>query len=151
MNIIGSIYIIDIGFDSPPDITVLPQTYTVSCTIAGNPVTELDFHYDDVPNVKKLITDNICTTSDGFSCTTSLDNGDDDTGVSGLTSDITPDPLRHGLLTVTWEAEEISSGAFRQDNNNGDHRIRCYAKRNNVERTSDYITVRGNVESFTIL
>ena len=84
-----------------------------------------------------------------------LDNGDVYTGVSGLTSNITPDPLRHGLLTVTWEAQEISSGAFRQDNNNGDHKITCYAKRQTntgtVERTSDYITVRGNIESFTIL
>ena len=92
--------------------------------------------------------DSICTNSDGFSCTVTKDNGDDDNGVSGLTSDITPNALRHGLLTVTWEAEEISSGVFRQEYNNGDHRIRSSARRgdkqNHVTRYSDYITVRGN-------
>ena len=77
-----------------------------------------------------------------------MNNGDNKNGVSGLTSDITPNALRYGLLNVTWEAEEISSGVFRQDNNNGDHRIRCSAERGNnptVTRYSDYITVRGNI------
>ena len=64
--------------------------------------------------------------------------------MSGLKYDITPNNLRQGLLTVTWEAEEISSGVFRQDNNNGDHRIKCYAERGNAKRTSEYIIVKGN-------
>ena len=58
--------------------------------------------------------------------------------------DNTPNALRQGLLTVTWEAKEISSGVFRQDNNNGDHRIKCYAERKSAKRTSEYIIVKGN-------
>ena len=145
--LIGSIYIIDVTVELPPDITIIPQTYKVNCIIAGREVNRgLNFSYADVMSID--LTDSICSNSDGFSCTVTKDNGDDDNGVSGLTSDITPNALRHGLLTVTWEAEEISSGVFRQDNNNGDHRIRCSAQRgdppNPVIRYSDYITVRGN-------
>ena len=144
---IGSIYIIDVTVELPPDVTIIPQTYKVNCIIAGREVNRgLNFSYADDMSIN--LTDSICSNSDGFSCTVTKDNGDDDNGVSGLTSDITPNALRHGRLTVTWEAEEISSGVFRQDNNNGDHRIRCSAKRgeppNYAIRYSDYITVRGN-------
>ena len=130
----------------PPDVTMTPQMYKVHCIIAGGTVNcGLNFSYADVMNIH--LTDSICSNSDGFSCTVTLDNGDDN-GVSGLESDITPNALRHGLLTVTWEAEEISSGVFRQDNNNSDHRIRCSAQRgdppNYVIRYSDYIIVRGS-------
>ena len=47
-------------------------------------------------------------------------------------------------IIVTWEAEEISSGAFRQNSNHGDHKIRCYARANQttIERES-IISVRG--------
>ena len=131
----------------PPDVTITPQMYKVNCIIAGGIVNRrLNFLYADVMSVN--LTDSICTNSNGFSCTVTKDNGDDDNGVSGLTSDITPNALRHGLLTVTWEAKEISSGVFRQDNNNGDHRISCSAQRGDppgyVIRYSDYITVRGS-------
>ena len=72
-------------------------------------------------------------------CTTMIENENE------LVSDITPSgKLRHGLLIVTWEAEEISSGVFRQDNNNGDHRMKCYAERHAAKRTSEYIIVKGN-------
>ena len=133
----------------PPDVTMTPQMYKVNCIIAGGVVDHaLNFSYADVIDVNLTDSTPVCTESDGFTCTVELDNGDDDNGVSGLTSDITPNALRHGLLTVTWEAEEISSGVFRQNNNNGDHRIRCSAQRgsppNYVIRYSDYITVRGN-------
>ena len=134
----------------PPDVTMIPQMYKVNCIIVGRVVDRaLNFSYADVIDINLIDSTPVCTESDGFTCTVELDNGDDDNGVSGLTSDITPNALRHGLLTVTWEAEEISSGVFRQDNNNGDHRIKCSAQRgsppNYVIRYSDYITVRGNV------
>ena len=144
---IGSIYIINVTVELPPDVTIIPQTYKVNCIIAGGKVNRaLKFSYADDISIES-----VCTNSNGFSCTVTKDNGDDN-GVSGLISDITPNALRHGLLTVTWEAEEISSGVFRQDNNNGDHSIRCSAQRgdnknnnnNFVIRYSDYITVRGN-------
>ena len=144
---IGSIYIIDVTIELPPDVTIIPQTYKVNCIIAGRMVDRgLRFYYANDANIE--LTNSICTNSDGFSCTVTKDNGDDDNGVSGLTSDVTPNALRRGILNVTWEAEEIGSGTFRQDNNNGDHKIRCSAKRglppNYVIRYSDYITVRGN-------
>ena len=56
-----------------------------------------------------------------------------------MPSDVTPNPVRHNLLTVTWEAEEIHSGPFRHDT-----RIRCGAQRLDVTRISDYTTVRGS-------
>ena len=133
----------------PFDVIMTPQMYKVNCIIAGGVVDHaLNFSYADVIDINLTDSTPVCTESDGFTCTVELDNGDDDNGVSGLTSDITPNALRHGLLTVTWEAEEISSGVFRQDNNNGDHRIRCSAQRGDPPsyaiRYSDYITVRGN-------
>ena len=132
----------------PPDITITPQMYKVHCIIAGGVVHGLNFSYADVIDINLTDSTPVCTESDGLTCTIELDNGDEDNGVSGLTSDITPNALRHGLLTVTWEAEEISSGVFRQDNNNGDHRIRCSAQRGDppgyVIRYSDYIIVRGS-------
>ena len=123
--------------------------YKVNCIIAGGVVDHtLNYSYADVIDINLTDSTPVCTESDGFTCTVELDSGDDNNGVSGLTSDITPNALRHGLLTVIWEAEEISSGVFRQDNNNGDHRIRCSAQRgdppNHVIRYSDYVIVRGS-------
>ena len=131
-----SIFIIDITVELPLDVTAIPQQYKINCIIAGKNVTKLNF-YDDTD-----MTDIICNGhGNGFSCTTMVEN---DPTKNGLPSDITPNKLRHGLLNVTWEAEEISSGVFRQDNNNGDHRIKCYAERKNAKRTSEYVIVKGN-------
>ena len=140
--LIGSIYIINVTVELSPDVTIIPQIYKVNCIIAGGVVNALYFSYADITDIQ--LNNSICTNSDGFSCTRIRDNGDEDNGVSGLTSDITPNALRHGLLNVTWEAEEISSGVFRQDNNNGDHRIKCYAERHSAKRNSEYIIVKGN-------
>ena len=121
----------------PSDITALSQTYTVNCIIVGevNSIT-LNFYYDDNGTDIEL-TNDICRSSNGVSCTMTLDVNP---GVSPI---ISPNAIRHNLLTVTWEAKEISSGVFRQDSNNGDHRIRCGAQRLNVNRISDYTTIRG--------
>ena len=145
---IGSIYIIDVTVELPPDVTMTPQMYKVNCIIAGGVVHDLNFSYADVIDINLTDSTPVCTESDGFTCTVELDNGDNNNGVSGLASDITPNDLRHGLLNVIWEAKEICSGVFRQDNNNGDHKIRCSAQRgdssNYVIRYSDYITARGS-------
>ena len=61
---------------------------------------------------------------------------------------MSPDDVRDKTITVTWEAEEISSGAFRQDN--GDHVIKCYAERNNTIKES-IITVKGKLCMITII
>ena len=132
-----NIFIIDITVELPSDVTAIPQQYKVNCIIAGKNVLKLNFYYDDTD-----LTDICNGQGNGFSCTTMIENNPTK---NGLTSDITPNALRHGLLTVTWEAEEISSEVFRQDNNNGDHRIKCYAERGmNAKRTSEYIIVKGN-------
>ena len=128
-----NIFIIDVTVELPLDVTAIPQQYKINCIIAGKYVLKLNFYYDDTDLT------GICNSqSNGFSCTTMIENENE------LVSDITPSKLRHGLLTVTWEAGEISNGIFRQDNNNGDHRIRCYAERGNAKRTSEYIIVKGN-------
>ena len=133
---IVGIFIINITVEVPLDVTAIPQQYKVNCIIAGKNVLKLNFYYDDTDLTS------ICNSQgNGFSCTTKIENN---RTKHGLKSDLTPSSLRHGLLTVTWEAEEISSGVFRQDNNNGDHRIKCYAERKNAKRTSEYIIVKGN-------
>ena len=57
---------------------------------------------------------------------------------------MSPDDVIDKIITVTWEAEEISSGAFRQDNNNGDHVIECNAGRGDTTRTYT-VTIEGIV------
>ena len=105
--------------------------YKVNCIIAGGVVDHLNFSYADVVDINLTDSTPVCTENYGFTCTIELDNGNND---NRLKSDITPNALRHGLLTVTWEAQEISSGVFGQDNNNGDHRIRCSAQRGRSSR-----------------
>ena len=120
-----NIFIIDITVELPLDVTAIPQQYKINCNIAGKSVHKFNFYYDDTDLTS------ICNgQGNGFSCTTITKNG--------LKSDLTPSLLRRNLLTVTWEAENISSG------NNGDHKIKCYAERNNFKRTSKYIIVKGN-------
>ena len=114
-------------------MTAIPQQYKVNCIITGKDVLKFNCYYDDTD-----LTDICNTQGNGFNCTIMIENENE------LVSDITQKPLRCGLLTVAWEAEEISSGVFRQDNNNGDHRIRCYAERGNAKRNSEYIIVEGN-------
>ena len=128
-----NIFIIDITVELPLDVTAIPQQYKINCVIAGKNVFKLNFYYDDTD-----LTDICNSQGNGFSCTTMVENENE------LKSDLTPSKLRHGLPNVTWEAEEISSGVFRQDNNNGDHRIKCYAERGSAKRTSEYIIVKGN-------
>ena len=126
----------------PSDITDIPQTYKVNCIIAGTNVDELDFYYGGIE-----LSPTICTGSDAFSCNETLDNDNKER----FTSDSTPNELKHGLLFVIWKAKKINSGAFRQNNNYGDHRIRCYAKKGSLERNSDYITVKGSTTFVTIV
>ena len=126
-------YIIDVRVEQLPSDITAPQTYRVNCITMGDDDVTLNFYYDDDTDIE--LSDGICSSSAGFSCD-KIFNVDPEVS--------SPFVIRHNLLTVTWEAEVISSGAFRQDNNNGDHRIRCGAEGRGVNRVSDYITVRGN-------
>ena len=59
-------------------------------------------------------------------------------------TDKTSDIIVDKTIAVTWEAEEISSGALRQDSNHGDHKIRCYARaRQTTTERESIISVRG--------
>ena len=95
---------------------------------------EFHYYYKDTSSDIDL-TNTYCSSQTGYDCTI----GPDDTTV---TTDVSPDPPTDRPITVTWEAEEISSGAFRQNNNNGDHVIECYVVRTVVTRTST-VTIEG--------
>ena len=138
---IGPIFIIENTFDPPSDITTIPQSYTVHCVIIRSQLTlgdlfltEFHYYYKDTSSDIDL-NSTYCSSQTGYDCTI----GPDDTTV---TTDVSPDPPIDRPITVTWEAEEISSGAFRQDNNNGDHEIECYAIRNAATRIST-VTIEG--------
>ena len=141
MYIVGQIFIIDNTFDPPSDITAIPQSYTVHCVIIRSQVTlsdpfltEFHYYYKDTSSDIDL-TNTSCMPQTGYNCTIGPDN-------TTVTTDVSPDHPTDRPITVTWEAEEISSGAFRQNNNNGDHVIECYAVRNAAIRTST-VTIEG--------
>ena len=132
---LGSIYIIDSWFDPPSDITELTQSYTVHCVIVGGDIDLDEFHYYyvefvDTPDID--LNSTYCSSQTGYNCSLATDNT--------VTTDVSPDDVIDKTITVTWEAEEISSGAFRQDN--GDHVVKCYAKKGSKMRES-VITVKG--------
>ena len=131
-SIIAGIYIIENTFDPPFDITAIPQSYTVHCVIVGGELTEFHYYYQDNSDID--LTSSYCSSQTGYDCSLATDNT--------VTTDVSPDDVRDKTITVTWEAEEISSGAFRQNNNNGDHVIQCYAIRNDITRTST-VTIEG--------
>ena len=129
---VGSMYIINSWFDPPSDITAIPQSYTVHCIIIGviHAINEFHYYYHNSTDI--VLNSTYCSSQTGYDC--SLAN-------NTVTSDMTPDNVVDVTITVTWEAEEISSGAFRQDN--GDHIIKCNATRHQRVRIST-ITVRGD-------
>ena len=127
---LASIYIIDSWFDPPSDITTIPQSYTVHCVIVGGELDEFHYYYKDSSDID--LTSTYCSSQTGYYCSLATDNT--------VITDVSPDPVIDKTITVRWEAEEISSGAFRQDN--GDHVIKCYARRTKTMRES-IITVKG--------
>ena len=131
---IGDIYIIENTFDPPSDITAIPQSYTVHCVIAGGQPHEFHYYYQDSSDIDLHVTSTYCSSQTGYGCSLATDNT--------VTTDVSPDDVIDKTITVTWRAEEISSGAFRQNNNNGDHVIGCYARRGYNTRTST-VTIEG--------
>ena len=132
-NLIGDIYIIENTFDPPFDITVIPQSYTVHCVIVGGELHEFHYYYKGSSDID--LNSTYCSSPTGYNCSLATDNT--------VTTDVSPDGVIDKTITVTWEAEEISSGAFRQNNNNnGDHEIECNARRGGTSRTST-VTIEG--------
>ena len=136
---IGSIHIIEntLNFDPPSDITAIPQSYTVHCVIAGGQPHEFHYYYQDSSDID--LTSTYCSLQTGYDCSLATDNT--------VITDVSPDNVRDKTITVTWEAEEISSGAFRQNNNNGDHVIECNARRYDITRIST-VTIEGIMYPF---
>ena len=129
---LAHIYITDNWFDPPSDITAIPQLYTVHCVIIGEELEAFHYYYHDTSESE--LTSTYCSSQTGYNC--SLAN-------NKVITDKTSDNVVDKTITVTWEAEEISSGPFRQDNNDGDHRIKCYANRSSTVRES-VISLKGN-------
>ena len=129
---IVNIYITENTFDPPSDITVIPQSYTVHCVIIGGELHEFYYYYQDNSDID--LTSTYCSSQTDYDCSLATDNT--------VTTDVSPDNVIDKTITVTWEAKGISSGAFRQSNNNGDHVIECYARRGDTTRTST-VTIEG--------
>ena len=104
-------------------MTIVPQQYTLHCVYSGW-YDNFEWYYNN--------TQLNCTLQQfGYSC---------QIGPIQFLYSINSTKFR--TLTVTWNAEEISSGIFSQSNNNGDHVHRCYVRAQNVERNR-YLTVTG--------
>ena len=105
-------------------MTVVPQQYTLQCILSG---LEQNFgwYYISTSNRFNCVSPNF-----GYSC--SIDNQT----LYSINNTI----VRN--LTVTWYAEDISSGIFSQSTNNGDHIHLCYEKVSEITRHR-YLTVTG--------
>ena len=132
---VASIYIVENTFDPPSDITAIPQSYTVHCVIVGGGLDEFHYYYQGNINGDVDLTSSYCSSQTGYDCSLATDNT--------VTTDVSPDDVIDKTITVTWEAEEISSGAFRQNNNNGDHVIECYARRGDATIRTSTVTIEG--------
>ena len=115
---LGWAEIASITVDLPPDITVLPQTYTLHAIKIGDPnndyLNSAKWYYEYGSN-SIVITAGVCSGQSGYSC--SIGNGvllHQSNGSYDYT------------LTVTWNGESITSGILSQSNNNGDHEFRFY-------------------------
>ena len=129
--LIANIYIIENKFIPPSDITAIPQSYKVHCVIVGGKLNDHEFHYYYQDSSDIDLTSTYCSLQTGYDCSLATD--------TTVTTDVSPDDVVDKTITVTWEAEEISSGAFSQDNNNGDHIIECNARR----ARKSTVTIKG--------
>ena len=79
-------------------------------------------YYDDDSDIE--LTQSYCTdTHDGYSC--SVDS-------QSITTNYTYSDTSDYTLTVEWEGKNISNGAFRQSQHNGDHVHVCTAASGHV-------------------
>ena len=102
---------------------VVPQQYTLHCVYSGF-LQDFKWYYNNT-NTEF----NCASPQTGYSCNIGV--------VQTLYS---VNSTKFCTLTVTWYAEEISSGIFSQSNNNGDHVHRCYKKVDEIIRNR-YLTV----------
>ena len=105
-------------------MTIVPQQYTLQCILSG---LEKNFGWYYINTSNRF---NCVSPHFGYNC--SIDNQT----LYSINNTI----VRN--LTVTWYAEEISSGIFSQSNNNGDHIHLCYQRVSEISRHR-YLTVTG--------
>ena len=105
-------------------MTFLPQQYTLQCILSG---LEKNFGWYYINRSNRI---NCASPHFGYSC--SIENET----LYSINNTI----VRN--LTVTWYAEEISSGIFSQSTNNGDHIHLCYERNSEINRYR-YLTVTG--------
>ena len=134
-ELLANVYIIESTFDGPTDITAIPQSYTVHHIIITTTTAQCRYFYQDNTGLIEL-NSAYCTSQTGCNCVL-------DANTDGIASNMTPEALVDSTITVTWEAEEISSGAFRQTINNGDHHIQCNTTSFHTIRIST-IVIKGN-------
>ena len=95
-------------------------------------IDEFHYYYQDSSNID-LDSAHCSASQTGYDCSLATED---------TTYNMAPDGIRNATITVTWDAVEISSGPFAQADNNGDHVIQCWARRNTVTREST-VTIRG--------
>ena len=101
-------------------------------------------YYDDYSDIE--LTQSYCTdTHDGYSC--SVDN-------QSITTNYTYYDTSDYTVTVEWEGKNISNGAFRKSQHDGDHVHVCTAASGAVEPTLPgryrEFTVEGKIISFAV-
>ena len=113
-------------------MTVLPQQYTLQCILSG---LEKNFGWYYISTSNKF---NCVSPHFGYSC--SIENQT----LYSINNTI----VRN--LTVTWYAEEISSGIFSQSTNNGDHVHLSHQFIDEIHR-HHYLTVTGKYFYYLLL
>ena len=130
--------IASITVDTPSDITLLPQAYTLHANIVGykdNLFLNNATWYYESSSASTGITADLCSGQSGYNC--SIGNGvllHQSNGSYDFT------------LTVTWNGESITSGVLSQANNNGDHKYRFYLNYGDIDgyvERNKYYTLRG--------
>ena len=68
-SIVERVYITDVYVDLPPDITAIPQYYTVHCIVTGSlSSASINHYYNDISDTE--LTQSYCSsTHEGYSCT----------------------------------------------------------------------------------
>ena len=106
-------------------MTVVPQQYTLHCVYSGF-FRDFKWYYSNT-NTEF----NCGSPQNGYNC-----------NIGGVQTLYSGNSTKFRTLTVTWDAEKISSGIFSQSNNNGDHVHRCYVRVDEIIKNR-YLTVTG--------
>ena len=131
------VYITDVYVDLPPDVTAIPQYYTVHCIVTGSLSSATIKHYYNTDNE---LTQSYCSSAhEGYSCTVESES---------ITTNYTYPTTGDYTVTVEWEGMDISSGVFSQSVLDGDHEHICTAASGAVGPTVKGL--KGRIKSVTV-